>query len=394
MSDAVPLRALSIASLFPDATRPNFGVFVERSLLEAAKQPGVELTIVAPIGVPLWPLSLHPRYRHFASVPRTETWKGVTVHRPRFTAWPGTNGRFAPGSMARAIRKLVKHTMPGATFDVVDAQFFFPDGPAAIEIGAMIDAPVSIKARGADISYWAKNPATAAMVRDAGQKAAGLIAVSEALKQDMVECGMPPERIIIHYTGLDTERFRPRPREDEKQRFAVSGPVISTVGALIPRKGQEIVIRALPELPGVTYLVAGLGADEAKLRALATSLGVADRVRFLGSVPHADVPSLLAASDAMILVSESEGLANAWLEALACGAPIVISNVGGAPEIAPGSEVVHIVERTPEAVADAVRKLLATPPSPDHVAATVNARFSWHKNARELVAHWRKLAGH
>lgn len=387
------LRILSIASLFPDATRPNFGVFVERSLLEAAQQPEVDLTIIAPIGVPIWPLSLHPRYKQFSNVPQAEQWKGVTVYRPRFTVWPGTSGRFAPRSMARAIRHLVKRTMPQAVFDVIDAQFFFPDGPAASIVGKALNAPVSIKARGADISYWSKNPATSAMVREAGQNTAGLIAVSDALKQDMVALGMPGERIILHYTGLDADRFHPRPRDSEKALFDVTGPVISTVGALIPRKGQEIVIRALADLPGVTYLVAGLGADEARLRTLAATLGVADRVRFLGSVPHAKIPSLLAASDAMILVSESEGLANAWLEALACGTPIVISNVGGAGEIAPGSEAVRIVERTPQAVAQAVRELLAAPPSPDITSATVHARFSWEKNARELVAHWRKLAG-
>lgn len=393
MSAAPPLHVLSIASLFPDATRPNFGVFVERSLLEAAQQPGVDLAIIAPIGVPVWPLALHPRYRQFAQVPQIEQWKGVTVYRPRFTAWPGTSGRFAPASMARAIRRLLGRHKPATDFDVIDAQFFFPDGPAATSIGSITHTPVSIKARGADISYWAKNMATADMIWDAGQNAAGLIAVSDALKQDMIGLGMPGERIILHYTGLDADRFHPRPRDAEKAGFDVSGPVISTVGALIPRKGQEIVIRALPDLPDVTYLIAGMGADEPALRALAASLGVAERVRFLGSVAHDKIPSLLAASDAMVLVSQSEGLANAWLEALACGTPIVISNVGGAGEIAPGSDAVQIVERTPEAVAAAVKHLLANPPSPDATSAMVHARFSWQKNARELVAHWRKLAG-
>ena len=393
MSAAPPLHVLSIATLFPDATRPNFGVFVERSLLEAAQQPGVDLTIIAPIGVPVWPLSLHPRYRQFAQVPQIEQWKGVTVYRPRFTVWPGTSGRFASASMARAIRRLLGRLRPATDFDVIDVQFFFPDGPAATSIGAATDTPVSIKARGADISYWAKNMATADMIWDAGQNAAGLIAVSDALKQDMIGLGMPGERIILHYTGLDADRFYPRPRDVEKAGFDVSGPVISTVGALIPRKGQEIVIRALPDLPDVTYLIAGMGADEPALRALAISLGVAERVRFLGSVAHDKIPSLLAASDAMVLVSQSEGLANAWLEALACGTPIVISNVGGAGEIAPGSDAVQIVERTPEAVATAIKHLLANPPSPNSTSAMVHARFRWQKNARELVAHWRKLAG-
>src|SRR3546814_9930995 len=67
-----PLRVLSIATLFPDAARPNFGLFVERSLRSLAAQPGIDLTVVAPVGLPPWPLSLHPRYRALRRLPRRE----------------------------------------------------------------------------------------------------------------------------------------------------------------------------------------------------------------------------------------------------------------------------------------------------------------------------------
>lgn len=382
-----PLRVLVIASLFPDQTRPNFGVFVERQLLEAAKDARAGITVVAPIGIPPWPLSLHPHYRKFSDIPQKEDWKGLTVYRPRFTQVPGTNGRFAPAAMARAVMKQLR-AIGGPDFDVVDAQFFFPDGPAAVRVGEALGLPVSIKARGADINFWGKQAVTAEAVREAGRKATGLLAVSRELKEQMVALGMPEDRVTVHYTGLDSDRFKPMPRQDAKAKLGLHGPVISTVGALISRKGQDIVINALPALPGVTYAIAGNGPDQQRYAELAQKLGVADRVKFMGSVPHDDVPTLLAASDAMVLVSESEGLANAWLEALACGAPVVMSNVGGAPELADGTEGAFIVERTPEAVAASVQAILANPPSPETVAASVHNRFSWHKNARELVDHW------
>ncbi len=386
------LRVVSIASLFPDATRPNFGVFVERQLLEAAKDPGIDLTVIAPIGIPLWPLSRHPHYRRFLGLPAMEQWKDLTVYRPRFRVWPGTGGRFAPTAMSNAILSVIRRH--GLSPDILDAQFFYPDGPAAMRVAETLGIPWSVKARGADISLWGRQPATATMVREAGQKATGMLAVSGAMKRDMVELGMPGERIRIHYTGLDTDRFRPQDRAVAKAALGFpDGILLSTIGALIPRKGQEIVIRALPALPGVTYALAGYGPHEAVLKALAAQLGVSDRVRFLGSVPHQDIPKLLAASDAMVLVSESEGLANAWLEALACGTPVVISDVGGAREVAPGSSAVVIADRIPEAVAAAVQRLVNRPPASQAVADSVNARFSWTKNARELVAHWRELAG-
>ncbi|HMN54963.1 MAG TPA: glycosyltransferase family 4 protein, partial [Sphingopyxis sp.] len=82
------LRILSIATLFPDAARPTFGLFVEKSLRALAAQPGIDLTVVAPVGLPPFPLSLHGRYRALRDLPRTERWNGLTVHRPRFTLIP------------------------------------------------------------------------------------------------------------------------------------------------------------------------------------------------------------------------------------------------------------------------------------------------------------------
>src|SRR3546814_12857753 len=78
------LRVLTLATLFPDATRPNFGVFVERQTLGLAAHAGVDLRLIAPVGLPPWPLTRHPRYRALAALPRHEMWKGLATLRPRF----------------------------------------------------------------------------------------------------------------------------------------------------------------------------------------------------------------------------------------------------------------------------------------------------------------------
>ena len=91
--------------------------------------------------------------------------------------------------------------------------------------------------------------------------------------------------------------------------------------------------------------------------------------------------------------SASEGLANAWVEALACGTPIVISNAGGAGELVTSTVAGRIVDRTPEAIAGAVGTILAAPPSSMEVAATLAGRFDWDRNGRELAEHLRRCAG-
>ena len=115
-----PLRVLSIATLFPDAARPNFGLFVEKSLRALASEPGIELTIAAPVGLPPFPLSLHRRYRALRDLPGAEPWNGLTVLRPRFTLIPRYGARFNPAQVARAVLPAVQDR----PFDVVDAQFF------------------------------------------------------------------------------------------------------------------------------------------------------------------------------------------------------------------------------------------------------------------------------
>jgi teichuronic acid biosynthesis glycosyltransferase TuaC len=120
------------------------------------------------------------------------------------------------------------------------------------------------------------------------------------------------------------------------------------------------------------------------LRASAAQAGLSGRVRFLGNVGHDLLPQLLSAASAMMLISQSEGLANAWIEALACGTPIVIPDVGGAREVVTSPAAGWIVAREPAAIAAALADLIAHSPAQPDVAACA-ARFSWEANAAALA---------
>lgn len=388
------LRVLSLATLFPDTARPNFGLFVEQSLCALAAQPGIDLTVVAPVGLPPPPLSLHPRYRALRGLPRAEMWHGLTVHRPRFLLIPRVRAARNPAAIARAVLPLVQHLHADMAFDVVDAQFFYPDGPAAMRIADALGLPFSVKARGSDISHFGRDPATAPQLIEAARMAAGLLAVSAAMRGDMAAIGIDPATVRVHYTGIDAQRFCPGDRAAARAELGLgNGALIASVGALIPRKGQALVIEALPALPGVTYALAGAGESEGAYRALAARLGVADRVRFLGPVAHAALPQLYRAADAVVMPSVSEGLANAWVEALACGTPIVISDAGGAAELVTSDVAGRIIERTPSAIASAVREIITNPRDPSAVTATLGDHFSWARNGQELAEHLREIAG-
>lgn len=386
------LRVLTLSTLFPDQTRPNFGVFVERQTRELAARQQADVTVIAPLGIPPWPASGMARYAALAALPREQRWKDMTVHRPRFPLVPFVGARFHVPLMSRALWPLVKRLHEQKPFDVIDASFFWPDGPVAARLAKRLGIPFSIKARGADIHYWGRRPDTRKLVLRAGEEASGLLAVSAAMKRSMVSLGMAEEKIRVHYTGVDLERFQPRDKAAAKQALNLSGPIILCVGALIPRKGQELLIRALPELPGVTLLLAGEGPERGAYERLATELGVGTRLGLLGGIPHKDLPDYLAAADIMALPSASEGLANAWVEALSSGTPIVISDVGGARELLTDEQAGRIVEREPGAIAAAIHDLLANPPAPEQVRAPA-LRFTWAGNGDGLLAHLAGLAG-
>ncbi|HEX8301505.1 glycosyltransferase [Sphingomonas sp.] len=384
------LRVLVLSTLFPDLYRPNFGIFVERQTLSLAKRADVQVRVAAPRGVPPWPLSLLSRYRKLATLPSRENWKGLEVHRPAFLNIPASGGRFHARALTRALTPMLESIHRDFPFDMIAAEFFFPDGVAAVELGRRLGVPVSIKARGSDVHRWGRNPVTGPQVLAAGRTADGMIAVSEGMRDDMIALGMPGERIEAVVTGVDLERFAPRDRTEAKASLGIAGPLVLSVGALIPLKGHDIVLRAIAAMPGVTLCIAGEGPDRKRLADLIDKLGIADRVRLLGNVPPAEVASYLAAADAMALASEREGLANAWLEALASGTPIVIPDVGGARQVVRSDVAGRIVARTPEAFAAALRELLANPGRAGAVRATVEP-FTWEANSARLHDYFEHL---
>jgi glycosyltransferase involved in cell wall biosynthesis len=361
-----------------------------------AARDDIELAIISPTGIPPWPLSLRNPYRELAANPAEFEFEGTPVFFPQFRQTPLVGWRTSPFDIAFNIQPLADRLHAIEPFDLVDAQFFYPDGPAAAQVAKSLGLPLSIKARGTDIHLWGERPMALGQMLGAALQAGGLLAVSEALKRDMIALGMPDDKITVHYSGLDHSRFRPQPRNEARAAVAdlvpIDGPLLVSVGNLIPLKGHDLAIAALADLPNARLAIAGTGPEHERLRSLTKRLGCESRVHMLGRIGPETMPALLSAADAMVLPSENEGLANAWIEALACGTPLVITDVGGAREVVTSPSAGRLVERTPEAIAAGVWELLENPPSQAEVAQHA-ARFSWEANAAQLAAHYRLVAG-
>ena len=395
MSTAKTRRVLSLSTLFPNEANPRFGIFVARSLEALQRHTHWEAVVVNPIGLP--PVALG-RYKALQEAARHESEFGLDVHRPTFRLIPRFGGRLNPGAIARAVLPLVRKLHAEAPFDLVDAQFFYPDGPAAMIIARELGLPFSVKARGADIHYWGARSYGRKALLETADAAAGVLAVCNALADDMAALGMDRAKITTHYTGLDRDLFRPLDhaglRATVAETFAVpcnkDEKLLLSVGALIERKGQDLVIKAMGGLPDTRLLLVGKGEDEASLRKLAREFGVADRVHFLGSQPPSSLAPLYSAADMMVLPSASEGLANAWIEALACGTPLVITEAGGAREVVKTPDSGVIVARNCRAIAEGIRLISERPRAPEKVAEAV-ANFGWQANGEALAVYYDRL---
>ncbi len=382
------MKIVTFGTLYPDATRPYHGVFVEHRLRQLLKQGGVEARVIAP--VPWFPLThrVFGDYAALAKVAPRETRHGIDVLHPRFPTIPKIGMTTQPYLLARSVRPVFERLIAdGFDFDLIDAQYFYPDGVAAVMIGRALKKPVSITARGTDLNLIPQFRLPRRMIQRAAKEAACLVTVCQALKDTLVELGTPADRVTVLRNGVDLELFHPpTDRVADRAKLGLTRLTLISVGHLIPRKGHDLVIQALAELAGFDLLIAGTGEEDARLRALASSTGVHDRVRFLGRLTQDELRVHYGAADALVLASDREGWANVLLESMACGTPVVATNIWGTPEVVTTRESGLLTHaRSAAAIAAAARDLFASPP--DRAATRRYAeRFSWDDTARGLKA--------
>ncbi|HEY8610221.1 MAG TPA: glycosyltransferase [Roseomonas sp.] len=392
-----PLRLLTFSTLYPNAARPGHGVFVENRLRHLVAGGEAEATVLAP--VPWFPsrTALFGDWARHAAAPAREERHGITVHHPRYAAIPRLGMSAAPFLLYRAAAAALSRLVAeGLRFDAIDAHYLYPDGVAALWLARRFGKPLVVTARGSDTSLL---PRYAVPRRLIGQVIAGadaLVAVSAGLREGLVALGADPSRVTVLRNGVDLQIFRPTlGRAQARAALGLGdGPVLLSVGLLIRRKGHDLVIRALRDLPGHTLLIAGEGPERAALLALAASCGVADRVRLLGPQPHAQLPLLYGAADALVLASAREGWANVLLESMACGTPVVTSPAWGSREAVAAPEAGLVLdETTPASIAAGVRRLLAAPPARAATRAYAE-RFGWDETTAGQLALFRGILGH
>ena len=327
------LSILTTTTLFPNEIQPTHGIFVETRLRKLIAAGGIKAHVLAPVP---W---LPPHVSYGATgplwrVPLHTVRAGIGVEHPRYLVVPKIGMRLTPHTLFRAMYSALSRLLAGGLeVDVIDAHYFYPDGVAAVWLARAFDLPVVVTARGTDISVIPNYGFARRMIVEAALAADGVITVCQALKDELTVLGVAGERVTVLRNGVDLELFRPRDRAVVRRALGIRGFTLASVGHLIERKGHHHAIRALLELHDVELLIAGDGPERPRLEALAGTLGVRDRVRFLGALDQSALCDIYNCADILVLASSREGWANVLLEAMACGTPVVASAVWGTPEV-------------------------------------------------------------
>ncbi|MBE0548035.1 MAG: glycosyltransferase [Rubrivivax sp.] len=330
-----------LSSLFPSAVQPVAGLFIRERMFRVGRR--LPLAVVAP--TPWFPLQrLISRWRpgFRPGAPREETQFGTPVWYPRYFSVPGVLKRLDGWFMALGAWPRLRALQRAGRLDVLDAHFGYPDGFAATLLGHWLKVPVTITMRGTEARH-AQDAALRPLLARALQQADRVFAVSESLRQVALGLGVPPERVRVVGNGVDLERFHPIDRMQARAALGLppDAPVLVSVGGLCERKGFHRVIDCLPALHAqgtpAHLLVVGGPSPEGdwtdRLQAQARELGLADRVHFTGPVPPQDLHRVLSAASVFVLATRNEGWANVFLEAMACGLPVVTTAVGGNAEV-------------------------------------------------------------
>jgi teichuronic acid biosynthesis glycosyltransferase TuaC len=393
------MNLLTFTSLWPNAEQPNFGVFVKHRALAMAQQPGVNMRVVAP--VPYFPRAFQAEmfpahWRRLARVADRELIGGLETFHPRYLVTPKVGMSFYGSWMARATEALVRRLHAAQPIDFIDAHYLYPDGYAAALLSARLRLPLVITARGTDVNLFTQMPLIRPLLRRALQQASGVIAVSESLRQGMLELGIAPEKIVTISNGIDRAVFYPRDRAAARQRLNLDAqaPIIVSVGALVPRKGMACLIDALAlvaEKNARLYII-GTGGERAALAARIGAHGLQDRGTLVGARPQAELADWYAAADLFCLASEGEGCPNVVIEALACGVPVVATNVGNIGEMVMSNAYGHVLPTgTAEGFATAINAALATTWDREKIAAHGGAR-AWNEVAQDVLCYFADLA--
>lgn len=363
-----------------DMTR---GRYIHETARSLAKIAEVRVFFEQPV-YPRIP-GLAPRSSLHADVGADYKLDDLDVQAFGYPAIPGLTRAFNGWLAQRQLLPRVRAFKP----DLVLAYWVYPDGYAALLTARKLGLPAVVCALGSDIHV--RSGVNTALTRKTIAGIDALLTVSETMRQSAIrEFGARPEKTHTIINGYNTSVFRPLPQAQMRAQFGIPADARMAVyvGRFVEAKGMRELVSAFTRLARddakLRLALVGDGVMREELSALVRDSGYADRVHMPGGLPPEQVAQWIAAADLLTLPSWSEGYPNVVVEALACGRPVVATDVGGTHEIVNANNGLLIAPRDAQVLADALRAALDA--QWDHAAIAAAMQRTWDDVAAETLA--------
>jgi teichuronic acid biosynthesis glycosyltransferase TuaC len=397
---APTVRVVSLCCLYPNPAQPGQGLFVQRRLQHLAEL--TQVMVVAPFAVVQYGNQSGSRIRIGESAcPLSRTEGGMTILHPRWFYSPFSGSLSACWLFLRLL-PLMSRLRRRYPFEVIDTHFGHPEGVAGALLSTALGVSFTMTLRGNEPKH-SRTRLGRFWMAWALKRARRVFTVSARLREFALELGAEPGNVKVVPNGIDASVFYPRDRAAARAKHGLAGdrPLILSAGALVERKGHHRIIRAVAELKknGVRaqLAIAGgrgpEGAFEEQLQALVRELGLEAEVRFLGQAPPDTLAELMSAADVFCLASTNEGWPNVVHEALACGAPVVATDVGAIPEMLAGGDCGLIVPvNDQQALYQGLDRALSRRWNREVISAWGHAR-GWRQVAAEVLEQMQAMLG-
>jgi glycosyltransferase involved in cell wall biosynthesis len=373
------MNLLILTTLYPNNVQHRHGVFIENRTRELIKNhPSIKVKVLAP--VPYFPSWLPLKdYKPYSHVFEKEVRHTIEVVHPKYWVIPkigmNINPYFLYQTCVRAI-KLIQEA--GFVIDVIDAHYFYPDGVVANWLGKKFNIPVMVTARGSDINIIPNNKIAKKRIIKALEDVQASAAVSQALADKMIKLAPKAKPPVVLRNGVDLTLFSPTAVKPELPFLSGgSDKLILSVGNLIELKGHHLVIDALSLLNNSKLIIIGDGEEKNKLKEQVSTLGLEGRVFFMGNLPQSELPGYYVIADVLVLASSREGMPNVLLESLACGTPVIATDVGGCAEVISDNDIGELLaERKVSNIVEALKSRFEKIYSKE-VFARFSSQLSW-----------------
>jgi glycosyltransferase involved in cell wall biosynthesis len=327
------MKVLAISNVFGRPWEPIRGPYNQIIFDELAKRH--EINVLVPVSF----IDVFKNFLAYWFVNRTTRFKWPYAR--YFIYWyiPGVsqsiNSLFMFFSIAIAFPRILFFKK----WDVIFGSWLYPDCVVANWVGRLRGIPSISHAIGSDVNIVAFKPLQKRQIKRFLNGCFRVLTVSADLGAKLATIGIEKPRLEVVYNGVDGEVFRPIPKNQVRTKLGlpVDATIITFVGSLFKEKGCVELVKAFaalsPAKNNLLLVFVGQGGMLSQLKSDAERLGIAEQVRFIGRILHAELGPWFAAADITTLPSYNEGVPNVIMESMSCGVPVVASNVGGIPEV-------------------------------------------------------------